>query len=420
LKLLDQNRLTGACCQQISSFHTSFTHNKDYYSILGVPRNASQSEIKKAYFKLAKKYHPDVNKDDKDAEKKFGDASEAYEYLGDEEKRRNYDTFGETASSGFGGGQDPFRGASQGFQANIDPEELFRRMFGDFNMNVNTDQNDFHESFYGRAANKAVVVRLSFSEAARGLTKSLKLNVIDTCIKCKGTRTIKGTKTVRCHYCHGSGMETVSTGPFVMRQTCRYCGGARVLNPNPCDACNGKGKSVQQRKININIPAGIKDGQTLRVSVNGEEVFVEIKVASSSLFRREGDDVHSDATMSLAQAALGGTLKVQGVYEDLSVEVPPGTSSHSKISLSGKGMKRVDAYGHGDHIVHLKIRVPTKLSPEQKDLFTALASLESDTTGSVRGFAKTNDGADRGKQRGQPVENAGDSWLQKLKKKVLG
>jgi len=164
------------------------------------------------------------------------------------------------------------------------------------------------------------------------------------------------------------------------------------MPPHPCDVCSGKGKNIQKRKVNINIPAGISDGQTLRVSVGGEEVFVEVKVATSSHFKREGDDVHTDVSISLSQAVLGGNVKIPGVYEDLTIEVPSGTSSHSTLKLLNKGMKRINTYGHGDHIVHFKVKVPKKLTQKQRDLYTALAELESDTSGTVKGFAKTKDG----------------------------
>ncbi|RXG61862.1 Protein tumorous imaginal discs, mitochondrial [Armadillidium vulgare] len=379
-------------CVVSSWLHSSASKKKDYYQILGVSKNSSAKEIKKAYYNLAKKYHPDVNKNDPSAQAKFQEASEAYEVLSDDEKRRQYDTFGHTSEQirrEGGAGESPF--GSWSYQTNIDPEELFRKIFGDFK-GFNMGEPDFADTRYGFGAAQEVHVNLTFSQAARGINKDININVVDTCPKCRGTRCELGTKAVRCSYCNASGMETISTGPFVMRQTCRYCKGSGMYIKFPCHDCHGTGQSVQKKNVTVPIPAGVEDGQTLRLSVGNKEVFVRVHVANSSYYRREGSDVHTDCTISLSQAVLGGATVIQGIYEDITLKIPPGTASHTRIRLANKGIKRVNSYGHGDHYVHIKIEVPKKLSKQQQTLFTSLAECETNTPGTIEGITSSKDG----------------------------
>jgi len=415
------------CYQHAANFHTSYASQKSYYEILGVSKDASQKDIKKAYYKMAKKYHPDVNKDDPEAEKKFSLAAEAYESLGDEDKRATYDSYGASGPS-FGEARGPAQGTSgyqtnyQNYHGNIDPEELFKKMFGGFDNPFSDAGPAFQETFFGSQASKQVTVKLSFSEAARGVSRDIPLNVIDLCPKCEGDGCMPGTCHLTCHQCHGSGVETLSSGPFVMRQTCRLCAGKRILNPNPCNECMGKGRTVQRTTVAVQVPAGISDGQTLRISVGGEEVFINVTIEPSRYFRREGSDVHTDHTVSLMQAVLGGTAKIEGVYEDITIEIPPGTPSHSRMVLAGKGMKKLNRFGHGDHVVNFKIQTPTGLTAEQRSLFEALAELETDTPGTITGMARTAKGRNV-RQSGEAAkseEAAPTGWLQTLKKKILG
>ncbi|KHJ42656.1 putative chaperone protein DnaJ [Trichuris suis] len=386
------------------TFHLSafvLQAKKDYYEVLGIPRNASQKDIKKAYYQLAKKYHPDVNKNDPQAAKKFQEVSEAYEILSDENKRQQYDHWeaagaaGSAAGASAGGGHP---GAQwQGFRPSMDPEELFRRIFGDLNMGKSGSGfsgwnfNDFAESQFGFDSAQEVIMNLSFEEAAKGVTKNISVNVVDTCPKCNGKKTEPGYKTVSCPYCNGSGMETFSQGPFIMRQTCRRCFGTGQYNKTPCLECEGTGNTVQRRTVAVPVPAGIEDGQTLRIQVGKKEMFVTFKVSKSSTFRRDGADVHSDVTISLSQAVLGGTVRIKGVHEDVFLQIPPGTASHSRLRLAGKGLKKVNSYGYGDHYVHVKIQVPKKLTDRQRALLTAYAEMESDTPGTVKGVTMTAD-----------------------------
>ncbi|XP_055686456.1 protein tumorous imaginal discs, mitochondrial-like isoform X1 [Lutzomyia longipalpis] len=366
----------------------------NYYDILGVSKGATAKEIKKAYYDLAKKYHPDTNKDDPNASKKFQEVSEAYEVLSDETKRREYDTFGQTSEQmgRAGGAAHGPQGFSQHwqFRSTIDPEELFRKIFGEGGFRPGHD--DFAESQFGFGAAQEIIVKLTFAQAARGVSKDLEVNVVDTCPKCRGSRCEPGTKPGRCQYCNGTGMETISTGPFVMRSTCRYCQGTRQYIKYPCGECDAKGQTVQRRRITVPVPAGVEDGQTVRMNVGNKELFITFRVEKSNYFRRDGADVHTDASISLSQAILGGTIRIQGVYEDQIIQIMPGTSSHTRICLSGKGMKRVNSYGHGHHYVNVKIQIPTKLSSEQKALIQAYAELEEDTPGQILGVTFRKDG----------------------------
>ncbi|XP_067630745.1 protein tumorous imaginal discs, mitochondrial isoform X2 [Eurosta solidaginis] len=397
--------------KQRSHIHLTNVFNaKDYYQILGVAKNANAKDIKKAYYQLAKKYHPDTNKNDPDAGKKFQEVSEAYEVLSDDTKRREYDTYGQTTENmgraGFGG-QGP-QGFSQNwqFRSTIDPEELFRKIFGEANFRSNSF-DDFADSKFGFGAAQEIIMDLTFAQAARGVNKDVNVNVVDTCLKCNGSKCEPGTKPGRCQYCNGTGMETISTGPFVMRSTCRYCQGTRQYIKYPCSECEGKGQTVQRKKVTVPVPAGIENGQTVRMQVGRKELFVTFRVEPSKYFKREGADVHTEAAISISQAVFGGTIRVQGVYEDQWISIQPGTSSHHKVFLRGKGLKRVNANGHGDHYINIKIEVPKNLTSEQKSLLRAYAELETDTPGQINGITRRKDDTKKatGHPENVPIEN---------------
>lgn len=245
----------GAPCQHqsVRCFRGSQKlNNGDYYKVLGVDRKAPAKEIKKAYYQLAKKYHPDTNKDDPNAGKKFQEVSEAYEVLSDETKRREYDMYGQTSEQmGRAGGGGGARAGPEGFsqswqyQSTINPEELFRKIFGDQGFRGGPF-DDFAESTFGFGGAQEIQMALTFSQAARGVNKDIDVNVVDTCPKCTGSRCEPGTKPGRCQYCNGTGMETISTGPFVMRSTCRYCQGTRQYIKFKCIECEGKGSTVRE------------------------------------------------------------------------------------------------------------------------------------------------------------------------------
>ncbi|XP_050417552.1 protein tumorous imaginal discs, mitochondrial isoform X1 [Patella vulgata] len=385
-----------------SYIHTSGSRDKkDYYEVLGVSKNADQATIKKAYYKLAKKYHPDMNKHDKSAAGKFQEVSEAYEVLSDSGKRKEYDSFGMGAGGGgrgFPGGGFGSAQGFEGFQSNIDPEELFRRIFKDAGFNMSGGGfgggggQDYAESKYGFAAATEAMMDLTFQEAARGVNKEMHINVKDNCPKCQGKKAEPGTEISKCPHCNGTGMETISTGPFMMRSTCRHCYGSRVIIKNPCSECAGKGKMILRKKVVVPVPAGVEDGQTVRMPLGSQEVFITFRVAKSRIFRREGADVHSDVHITLTQAVLGGSIRTPGIYDDIILNIPAGTQSHDRIRLQGKGITRVNSYGTGDHYLHIKIKIPTKLSPQQKALILSYAETEKKIEGTVNGITQTKTG----------------------------
>nr|ADR79279.1 Hsp40-like protein [Brachionus ibericus] len=367
---------------------------KDYYQILGIPKTASPKIKKKAYYQLAQKYHPDKTAGDKT---KFQEVSEAYEVLGDEKKRQEYDTFG-MAGNGMGNdGQAGFGGGGFHYQSQVDPEELFRTIFGD----AFKRGRDFESMFegFGAGADSGPqyevaqrILDLSFEEACRGVNKELNIRVLDTCKSCKGTRCAPGHKPVKCKQCNGTGMESIQTGPFFMRTTCRACYGHREVISKKCIECAGKGQTYQSKRVNVPVPAGVEDGQTMRMNVGKQEVYITFKVTPSKIFRRDKEDVHSDVSVSISQAILGGTIKVTGIYDDHQLRIPAGTQSHERFRLSGKGIKRIHSSGYGDHYVYIKIKIPTKLTKEQQALIKTYAETDSDVNGSVEGLTKTTNG----------------------------
>uniref|UniRef100_A0A8C2KTR6 DnaJ homolog subfamily A member 3, mitochondrial n=1 Tax=Cyprinus carpio TaxID=7962 RepID=A0A8C2KTR6_CYPCA len=365
------------------SFHTSSPAAKqDFYQILGVPRAATQKEIKKAYYQMAKKYHPDTNKEDPQAKEKFAQLAEAYEVLSDEVKRKQYDTYG---SAGFDAGQ-----AGAGHQqywgggSSIDPEELFRKIFGEFS--GARGFGDFSAIF---DQPQEYVMELTFAQAAKGVNKELTVNIEDACQRCGGRGHEPGSKVQHCGSCNGTGMETVNTGPFVMRSTCRRCGGRGSVITSPCTACRGTGQTKQRRTVTVPVPAGIEDGQTVRMPVRKKEIFITFRVQKSPIFRRDGADIHSDVMISVAQAILGGTVRAQGLYETINLSIPVGVQADQRIRLSGKGIPRVSGYGYGDHYVHIKIKIPKMLTDRQRALMRSYAEDETDVEGSVNGVTST-------------------------------
>nr|XP_046271375.1 dnaJ heat shock protein family (Hsp40) member A3a isoform X1 [Scatophagus argus] len=369
------------------SFHTSApaSSKQDFYQILGVPRSATQKEIKKAYYQMAKKYHPDTNKDDPQAKEKFAQLAEAYEILSDEGKRKQYDMFG---SAGFdtghaGGGQHYWSGQT----SNVDPEELFRKIFGEFS--GGRGFGDFNSMF---DQPHEYIMELTFTQAAKGVNKEISVNIEAPCQRCDGRGHEPGTKVQHCNVCNGSGMETINTGPFVMRSTCRRCGGKGTVISNPCRSCHGRGQTKQKKSVMVPVPAGVENGQTVRMPVGKKEIFITFKVQKSPVFRREGADIHSDLYVSVAQAILGGTARTQGLYETLNLTVPAGIQTDQRIRMAGKGIARISGYGFGDHYVHVKIKVPKTLTDRQRALLMSYAEDETDVEGTVNGVTSTTTG----------------------------
>lgn len=427
-------------------FHVSSHRDKrDYYEVLGVAKSASVKDIKKAYFEKAKKLHPDANPDDPNAGEKFTEISEAYEVLSDDSKKTQYDTYGmagdpASASGGAGGGAagNPFAQGFgnfgfQGYQSQTNPEDLFRKIFEDFGASFagagTGGGGGFREAVQG--STQEIVMDLSFQEAARGVNKKTSISVVDLCPSCKGNRTTSKDGMTKCTRCGGSGMETFSQGPFVMRSTCRQCAGQGSMLKDPCMDCLGKGRVQGRKDVTVPVPAGVEDGQTIRMSVGETEIYVILRVATSEHFRREGADVHSDVKISVAQSVLGGSIRVRGIYENMDIDIPSGTGSHKIIKLSNKGLSRVNSYGYGDHFLHIKIHVPRKLTEMQRSLIEAYAQTETDRVGNVNLTEVTNatsstnnnkNDEESGKvesktEAGSPEDD--DSIMSKIKKKLF-
>uniref|UniRef100_A0A8C5QZ40 DnaJ heat shock protein family (Hsp40) member A3 n=1 Tax=Leptobrachium leishanense TaxID=445787 RepID=A0A8C5QZ40_9ANUR len=337
--------------------------------------------------RLAKKYHPDTNKEDPQAKEKFSQLAEAYEVLSDEVKRKQYDTYGTAdfaaGAAGAGGGQQYWRGGPS-----VDPEELFRKIFGEFS-GGSSSFGDFSSVF---EQPQEYIMDLTFIQAAKGVNKEIIVNITDTCERCNGKGNEPGTKLQHCHYCNGTGMETINTGPFVMRSTCRRCNGRGSVMTNPCMSCRGTGQTKQRRTVTVPVPAGVEDGQTVRMPVGKKEIFITFRVQKSPVFRREGADIHSDLFVSIAQAVLGGSARAQGLYDPIAVAIPAGSQADQRIRIAGKGIPRMNSYGYGDHYIHIKIRIPRKLSERQRALMSSFAEEETDVEGTVNGITNTTTG----------------------------
>ena len=342
---------------------------RDYYEVLGVDKGADESAIKSAYRKLAKKYHPDVNPGDKEAEKKFKEATEAYGILSDPEKSRQYDQFGHAAFEQGGGGSG-FGGADMG--------DIFGDIFGDlFGGGGRRRPNNGPM----KGANVRASVRITFEEAVFGCEKELELTLKDTCDTCHGTGAKPGTSPETCSKCHGSGQVVFTQqsmfGTIQNVQTCPDCHGTGKIIKEKCSDCHGTGFISNRKKIQVSIPAGIDNGQSIRIREKGEpgvnggprgDLMVEVIVARHPIFQRQDMNIFSTAPITYAQAALGGEVRISTVDGDVMYDVKPGTQTDTKVRLKGKGVPSLrNKNVRGDHYVTLVVQVPTKLNEEAKE-----------------------------------------------------
>ncbi len=356
--------------------------DKDYYRILGVPRNASQEEIKRAYRRLALKYHPDRNPGDKEAEERFKEIAEAYEVLRDPEKRRLYDLYGPEGvrrSTGFSG----FRTV----------EDIFSTF------------SDLFEEFFGFSTSRRAPrpgedlrydLTLDFLEAAFGTSKTIEIPKRVPCDRCGGSGVEPGTSPKVCPYCYGRGQVSRSHGFFTISTTCSYCQGEGKIITDPCQACNGEGWVKGVRKITVRIPPGVDEGTRIRVQGEGEEgewggppgdLYIYIHVRPHEHFRREGEDVIYRLALPFSLAALGGEVEVPTLEGSTKVKIPPGTQPGEVIRLKGKGIPRLEGRGRGDLLIEVTIKVPKKLSKRQRELLEELAACEEEG-GEGSGFFK--------------------------------
>ena len=348
----------------------------DYYDILGVSRGASEDDIKKAYRKCALQHHPDRNPDNKKAEEKFKEATEAYQVLADRKKRALYDQYGHEGleAGGFGGGG--FSGAS-GFGDIV--EDIFEDFFG------GTQSRRRHRP--QRGSDLATGVELAFEESAFGCEKTLEIKREESCSNCRGDGAEPGTSRQTCTTCHGSGQVMASSGFFSIARTCPRCHGHGSFVEHPCKSCHGSGRVAAHRKIQVKIPAGIEHGSRLRITGEGEggsrggprgDLYVEISVKPHPVFTREGDDVLCEVPVSFVQAALGAEIQVPTLGGQTSLKIPASTQTGKVFKLKGKGIASVHGRGIGDEAVKIIVETPMHLSEKQKELLREFAVLSGD------------------------------------------
>jgi molecular chaperone DnaJ len=349
---------------------------RDYYEVLGVPKGATQDEIKKAYRKLTRKYHPDVNPGDQQAEEKFKEISEAYEVLSDEQKRAQYDQFGHagTNGAGFGGfGGGGFQGTGFGGF-----EDIFDMFFGGSGFGGGGAAAARRPQ---RGADLRYDLTITFEEAAFGVKKDISIPRTETCKTCDGTGAAPGTTPSTCHVCNGTGqVQTAQNTPFGRFQsirTCHHCHGTGEVITSPCSTCHGQGRVRRTRKISLTVPAGVDTGSRLRVAGEGEagtlggpsgDLYVVIKVRPHKVFQRKNQDVYMEIPITVVQAALGDEIEVDTLDGKSTVRIPEGTQTGASFTLKGKGIPKLHGSGRGDQHVKVQVVVPTNLNDKQKQL----------------------------------------------------
>jgi molecular chaperone DnaJ len=362
---------------------------KDYYQALGVPKNATAPEIKKAYRKLAQRFHPDANPGNKDAEERFKEMSAAYDVLGDAEKRKQYDKVREMAGAGFAGFR-PTGGAGQRVRVEGFP-------FGEEGLG---DLGDLFSVFTGRGAGGNVrarqrqgadleaEVQVSFEDAMTGTTVPLRVQGPAPCVDCGGTGAEPGTSPQQCPACGGTGSVAVNQGFFSMSRPCPECRGSGRIVEHPCKTCGGSGTVSRTREFSVRIPPGVKDRQRIRVSGRGEagpagakpgDLFVRVRVSPHPLFGRKDADLTLELPITYAEAALGANLRVPTLNGSVTLKVPPGTASGRTFRIRGKGAPRPRKGGNGDLLVTVTVDVPSKLSREEKDLLVQLREMQRES-----------------------------------------
>ncbi|MBE0591688.1 MAG: molecular chaperone DnaJ [Burkholderiaceae bacterium] len=339
---------------------------RDLYDVLGVPKNATADDLKKAYRKLAMKFHPDRNPNDKSAEAKFKEAKEAYEILSEPAKREAYDRFGHAGVDPNAGGFPGGGGGAGGFS------DVFGDIFGDI---FGAGRAGGGRSNVYRGADLRYAMEISLEEAANGHTTEIRVPSWERCTTCKGSGAKPGTQPKTCHSCNGQGSVRVQQGFFSIQQTCPTCHGSGKVIPEPCTACSGQGRIKKQKTLEVNIPAGIEDGMRIRSAGNGEpgvnggppgDLFVEIRIREHSVFQRDGDDLHCEIPISMTTAALGGKVQVPTLTGRAEIELPEGTQTGKTFRLRGKGIKGLRSAYPGDLYAHVAVETPVRLSEKQK------------------------------------------------------
>lgn len=350
---------------------------RDYYDILGVDHNAQPDEIKRAYRKLAMKYHPDRNPGDAEAESKFKEAAEAYEVLSDPARRQQYDQFGKAGLRGTYAPHD-FSDMSSIFST-------FGDIFGDSILGDLFGMGGMGRGGPRHGANLRCEIPITLEEAASGVSKTISLRRHEYCSTCKGSGAKSGTSPTTCPTCRGIGQVQRSQGFFTMRSACPQCHGTGQVIQNPCPNCRGTGKVPQKREITIKVPPGVHDGSQMRLAGEGEvgaagaprgDLYCNFRVKAHPFFERHEDDLLIQVPISYSQAALGAKLDIPTIDGSTTVKVPTGTQSGQILRLKGMGMPRLHGYGHGNELVQVIIETPKRLSAAQKELLHKLAELE--------------------------------------------
>ncbi len=363
---------------------------KDYYEVLGVSRDADQKEIKRAYRKLAKKYHPDRNQDEKDTSDKFKEISEAYEILSDPDKRARYDQYGHSGIRDDDFNFDDFaRGGFGGF------DDIFDMFFGGGARQSSRTRSR-------RGADLQYRLEIDFEEAAFGTKKEITIPRTEACEKCDGSGAEPGSDKRTCPKCSGQGQirttQQTPFGQFAQTRTCDRCNGSGEIISNPCSNCQGTGKERRHRNITVNIPAGVKSGNRLRLANEGEagerngpsgDLYVIISVKEHEIFERQGDDIYCEVPISIVQATLGDEIKVPTLDGKVKFKIPEGTQPDSNFRLKNKGITHLNGYGRGDLYISVKIAIPRNLSDKQKELLFKFAEASGEEINpEQKGFLK--------------------------------
>jgi len=357
---------------------------EDFYKILGVDKKATADEIKKSYRKLAMKYHPDRNPGDKESEKKFREAAEAYEILSDPQKRAAFDSYGHSAfdngaggfgTGGFGGGRSNNPGAG------------FTDMFGDIFEDLMGGGGRRTQAFNSRGADLRYNIEISLEDAFKGKQTKIKFNCAAACQTCNATGSASKAGPERCSTCSGRGTVRAQQGFFTIERTCHACNGAGQKIKDPCNSCRGEGRVAKEKHLSVNIPAGVEDGNRIRLSGEGEagirggqagDLYVFVSIKKHQLYEREGVDLHCRIPIKMTTAILGGSIEVpcvDGVV--VKFTIPAGTQNLAKFRLKGKGMMRIHTKNPGDMYIHAMIETPVKLTDKQQELIKQFAELET-------------------------------------------
>lgn len=350
---------------------------RDFYEVLGVAKNASEDDIKKAYRKLAMKYHPDRNQGDqaKKAEEKFKEAKEAYEVLSESAKRSAYDQYGHA-------GVDPNMGGRPGAEGFGGFAEAFGDIFGDiFGQQGGGARRPGGGQQIYRGSDLSYAMEITLEEAAKGKETQIRIPSWEACDTCHGSGAKPGTSPKVCTTCSGSGTVTMRQGFFSIQQTCPHCHGTGKIIPEPCTTCHGQGKLKKNKTLEVKIPAGINEGMRIRFGGNGEpganggppgDLYVDIRIRAHDIFERDGDDLHCTVPVGLTTAALGGTIEVPTLAGKVEIELPEGTQHGKQFRLRGKGIKGVRSSYPGDLYCHIQVETPVKLNDAQRKLLREL------------------------------------------------